>query len=153
VGEPECNGVAGCFIRTLKEDCIYLHDSRRPERWSGPLSSATTTAGSSSGTGTWPRPVLARTQPEGGLMFKPSACPEVRDHPTRLLELSAGMPQPDPAERYQGRSARLWYHPSRWSPVGADPRVTDNQEAVSERCRCLGRLSATPFPTGTVERI
>ena len=26
VGEPECNGVAERFIRTLKEECIYLHD-------------------------------------------------------------------------------------------------------------------------------
>ena len=25
VGEPECNGVAERFIRTLKEECIYLH--------------------------------------------------------------------------------------------------------------------------------
>ena len=26
VGEPECNGVAERFIRTLKEECVYLHD-------------------------------------------------------------------------------------------------------------------------------
>ena len=26
VGEPECNGVAERFIRTLKEECIYLYD-------------------------------------------------------------------------------------------------------------------------------
>ncbi|WP_419160971.1 transposase [Candidatus Palauibacter sp.] len=26
VGEPECNGVAERFIRTLKEECIYLND-------------------------------------------------------------------------------------------------------------------------------
>ena len=26
MGEPECNGVAECFIRTLKEECIHLHD-------------------------------------------------------------------------------------------------------------------------------
>jgi transposase InsO family protein len=26
VGEPECNGVAERFIRTLKEQCLYLHD-------------------------------------------------------------------------------------------------------------------------------
>ncbi len=25
VGEPECNGVAERFIRTLKEECIHLH--------------------------------------------------------------------------------------------------------------------------------
>jgi hypothetical protein len=25
VGEPECNGVAERFTRTLKEHCIYLH--------------------------------------------------------------------------------------------------------------------------------
>lgn len=26
VGEPECNGVIERFIRTLKEECLYLHD-------------------------------------------------------------------------------------------------------------------------------
>ncbi len=26
VGEPECNGVAERFMRTLKEECLYLHD-------------------------------------------------------------------------------------------------------------------------------
>ena len=26
VGEPECNGVVERFIRTLKEECLYLHD-------------------------------------------------------------------------------------------------------------------------------
>ena len=26
VGEPECNGVAERFIRTLKEECVHLHD-------------------------------------------------------------------------------------------------------------------------------
>jgi len=25
VGEPECNGVAERFMRTLREQCIYLH--------------------------------------------------------------------------------------------------------------------------------
>jgi len=25
VGEPECNGVAERFMRTLKEQCLYLH--------------------------------------------------------------------------------------------------------------------------------
>jgi transposase InsO family protein len=25
VGEPECNGVIERFMRTLKEQCIYLH--------------------------------------------------------------------------------------------------------------------------------
>ena len=25
-GEPECNGVAERFMRTLKEECLYLHD-------------------------------------------------------------------------------------------------------------------------------
>ncbi len=28
VGEPECNGVAERFMRTLKEQCIYLHQFR-----------------------------------------------------------------------------------------------------------------------------
>ncbi len=26
VGEPECNGLIERFIRTLKEECLYLHD-------------------------------------------------------------------------------------------------------------------------------
>jgi transposase InsO family protein len=26
VGEPECNGIAERFMRTLKEECLYLHD-------------------------------------------------------------------------------------------------------------------------------
>ena len=26
VGEPECNSVAERFMRTLKEECLYLHD-------------------------------------------------------------------------------------------------------------------------------
>ena len=30
VGEPECNGVVERFIRTLKEECLYLHDFREP---------------------------------------------------------------------------------------------------------------------------
>ena len=28
VGEPQCNGVAERFMRTLKEQCIYLHQFR-----------------------------------------------------------------------------------------------------------------------------
>jgi transposase InsO family protein len=31
VGEPECNGVAERFIRTLKEECLYLHDLKSLE--------------------------------------------------------------------------------------------------------------------------
>ena len=31
VGEPECNGVAERFMRTLKEECLYLHDFRSLE--------------------------------------------------------------------------------------------------------------------------
>ena len=31
VGEPECNGVAERFIRTLKEECLYLYDFRSLE--------------------------------------------------------------------------------------------------------------------------
>ena len=27
VGEPECNGVIERWLRTLKEECLYLHDS------------------------------------------------------------------------------------------------------------------------------
>jgi len=31
VGEPECNGVAERFMRTLKEECLYLHDFKSLE--------------------------------------------------------------------------------------------------------------------------
>jgi putative transposase len=31
VGEPECNGVAERFMRTLKEQCLYLHQFRSLE--------------------------------------------------------------------------------------------------------------------------
>lgn len=31
VGEPECNGVAERFMRTLKEECLYLHDFQNIE--------------------------------------------------------------------------------------------------------------------------
>jgi putative transposase len=31
VGYPECNGVAERFLRTLKEQCIYLHPFRTVE--------------------------------------------------------------------------------------------------------------------------
>jgi putative transposase len=31
VGEPQCNGVAERFIRTLKEQCLYLHQFRSLE--------------------------------------------------------------------------------------------------------------------------
>ena len=31
VGEPECNGVAERFTRTLKEECLYLHDFQNLE--------------------------------------------------------------------------------------------------------------------------
>jgi putative transposase len=35
VGEPECNGVMERFIRTLKEQCLYLHrfESLEEARW------------------------------------------------------------------------------------------------------------------------
>jgi transposase InsO family protein len=26
VGEPECNGIIERWMRTLKEECLYLHD-------------------------------------------------------------------------------------------------------------------------------
>ena len=31
VGEPECNGIMERWIRTLKEECLYLHDFRTLE--------------------------------------------------------------------------------------------------------------------------
>jgi len=35
VGEPECNGVMERFIRTLKEQCFYLHRFETLERRGG----------------------------------------------------------------------------------------------------------------------
>jgi putative transposase len=35
VGEPECNGVAERFMRTLKEECLYLHDFESLEQARG----------------------------------------------------------------------------------------------------------------------
>ncbi len=32
VGEPECNGVMECWLRTLKEECLYLHDCESLEQ-------------------------------------------------------------------------------------------------------------------------
>ncbi len=32
VGEPECNGNMERWIRTLKEECLYLHDLATPDR-------------------------------------------------------------------------------------------------------------------------
>ncbi len=31
VGEPECNGLIERFMRTVKEQCIYVHRFRTPE--------------------------------------------------------------------------------------------------------------------------
>jgi transposase InsO family protein len=58
VGEPECNAVAERFMRTLKEECLYLHDfeslEEGPGRRSTRSSNATTAGGSWSGTGIGP---------------------------------------------------------------------------------------------------
>ncbi len=35
VGEPECNGVAERFMRTLKEQCLYLHQFQSLEEARG----------------------------------------------------------------------------------------------------------------------
>ena len=35
VGEPECNGCAERFMRTLKEQCLYLYQFRDPRRGAG----------------------------------------------------------------------------------------------------------------------
>src|SRR5262245_29960592 len=54
VGEPECNGVAERFMRTLKEQCIYRHQFASLEearRIIGQSSPATTPNGSSSAWG------------------------------------------------------------------------------------------------------
>ncbi len=32
VGEPECNGIMERWIRTLKEECLYLHDFQTLEQ-------------------------------------------------------------------------------------------------------------------------
>ena len=68
VGEPECNGVAERFMRTLKEQCIYLHQFRSLEEARGSSRSssrATTPSGSSSGWGIGRRRRRAR-MPNGG---------------------------------------------------------------------------------------
>ena len=69
VGEPECNGVAERFMRTLKEQCIYLHQFREPRGGAAdhrPSSSrATTPSGSSSGWGIERRRKRVR-MPSGG---------------------------------------------------------------------------------------
>ncbi len=31
VGEPECNGIIERFMRTLKEECLYVHDFKNLE--------------------------------------------------------------------------------------------------------------------------
>ena len=43
VGEPQCNGVAERFMRTLKEQCLYLHhfaslDEARRRKLDGEIS-------------------------------------------------------------------------------------------------------------------
>ena len=61
VGEPECNGVIERFMRTLKEQCLYLHrfqslaeaPSRVPETGSGTRSSSAA-ATSAQSLGSWP---------------------------------------------------------------------------------------------------
>src|SRR5262245_5977494 len=58
VGEPECNGIAERFMRTLKEQCVYCTSSRastRRSRSSASSSRATTPSGSSSGSAIAPR--------------------------------------------------------------------------------------------------
>jgi transposase InsO family protein len=55
VGEPECNGVIERFMRTLKEQCLYLHRFQslaEARRTIGEFIPATTPSGSSSGSGT-----------------------------------------------------------------------------------------------------
>ena len=37
VGEPECNGVAERFMRTLKEQCLYLHQFQSLEEARGDI--------------------------------------------------------------------------------------------------------------------
>ena len=55
VGEPECNGVIERFMRTLKEQCLYLHRFQslaEARRIIASSSRATTPSGSSSASGT-----------------------------------------------------------------------------------------------------
>ena len=83
MGEPECNGVAERFIRTLKEECIYLHNfetleearavigafRRALQQQLAPPAPRVHDPG--------PRPREA--QPKSGLMYKPSTCPRNPD--------------------------------------------------------------------------
>ncbi len=83
MGEPECNGVAERFIRTLKEECIYLHNFET-------LGEARAVIGAfieryNNGRLLQrhgyhdPSPRPREAQPKGGLMSKPSTCPENRN--------------------------------------------------------------------------
>ncbi len=86
VGEPECSGVAERFIRTLKEECIYLHHFETLEE-----ARAVTGAFIERYNNGWllqrygyMTPARAREQlsRRAGLMSKPSTCPENRDRYT-----------------------------------------------------------------------
>ena len=89
MGEPECNGVAERFIRTLKEECIYLHDFETLEEARAVIGTFVERYNNG-----WllqrhgyhdPGPRPREAQPKGGLTFKPSTCPENPDWYTRHL--------------------------------------------------------------------
>jgi len=93
VGEPECNGVAERFIRTLKEERIYLHHLETLEE--ARVMIGTFIERYNNG---WllqrhgvhdPGPCPREAQPTGGLMLQPSTCPEnpVRYRPSLRLAL------------------------------------------------------------------
>ncbi len=94
VGEPECNGVAERFIRTLKEECICLHHfetleeaqssdrglHRALQQRLAPPAPRVHDLG----------PCSREAQPSGGMMFTPSTCPENRNRYTTNLR-TAGL--------------------------------------------------------------
>ena len=89
MGEPECNGVAERFIRILKDECIYLHHFETREEARKVIGAFIERYNNG-----WllqrkrvhdPGPCPREAQPEGGLMFKPSTCPENRN-PYRIAD-------------------------------------------------------------------
>jgi hypothetical protein len=68
VGEPQCNGVAERFMRTLKEQCVYLHHFESLEEARALITAficATTPSGSSNASAI-ARPRKSAPRPRGG---------------------------------------------------------------------------------------
>ena len=83
VGEPECHGVAERFIRALKEEWHRSAPLRNPRGGqSGDRGLYRALQQRLASPAAWvhdPGPCSPEAQPKGGLMFKPSTCPENRN--------------------------------------------------------------------------